>query len=156
MTACLFRIAKIHNQFYFSDLPWNNLIKIILYVYQILPMKFLLYTATQSPAQYWNGKLSLPEEIQVVSPSLPLAEFQLLGILCSLHGHMSPFDLLTGSESNSEKDRDIIAVLTAFQWYLYPRMPLTHYTADEKRISASGSNKRLATKAIDPATTQSM
>jgi|LauGreDrversion4_2_1035121.scaffolds.fasta_scaffold265736_2 hypothetical protein len=119
-------------------------------------MKFHLHVAVQPPSQYWNGKRELPDEIQVVSPLLSMAEFQLLGILCSLHGYMSPFDLLTGSESNSEKDRDIIAILTAFQWYIYPRLPLTHYTVDEKRIGGNGSSKRSSTTAIDPSSSPSM
>lgn len=97
-------------------------------------MKFTLYSLTQPVEQYWNGATALPSEITVLSPIIQMAEFQLLSLLCTLHGKISPHDLLTGSEPNTEKDRDIIAVLTAFQWYMYPRMPLTGYSMDGKRI----------------------
>lgn len=111
-------------------------------------MKFQLHTLRQRPSEYWNGKRSLPEEVHVTSPSLPMAEFQLLSIICTLHGYLSPFDLLTGSEPTSEKDRDLIAVLTAFQWYLHPRLPLTHYSSEEKRIVPS--SKPMIPEPIDP------
>jgi hypothetical protein len=96
-------------------------------------MKFLLYRSQQTPSEYWNGRQALPDELSVQSPTHGLGEFQLLALLCSLHGGMSPYDLLTGSEPDTEKDRDMIAILTAFQWYVYPRMPLTAYTASGKR-----------------------
>jgi hypothetical protein len=111
-------------------------------------MKFKLHKLKQNPSEYWNGKLPLPDEINVISPLLPMAEFQLLSILCSLHGYISPFDLLTGSQSDSEKDRDIVAVLTAFQWYLYPRLPLTHYSSEERRLISN--NKSITFQPIDP------
>lgn len=97
-------------------------------------MKFTLHSLTQPVDQYWNGATMLPSEITVLSPNIRMAEFQLLSLLCTLHGKISPHDLLTGSEPDTEKDRDIIAVLTAFQWYVYPRMPLTGYSVDGKRI----------------------
>ena len=97
-------------------------------------MKFILHRVRQDPSQYWNGRQALPEELTVQSASLPLAEFQLLALLCALHGGMSPYDILTGSEPDTEKDKDIIAILTAFQWYVYPRMPLTAYTVRGKRV----------------------
>jgi len=103
-------------------------------------MKFTLATHRQPPAEYWNGATALPEEIHVPSSQVHLAEFQLLSLLGTLHGHLGAYDLLMGAESGSEKDRDIVAVLTAFQWYLYPRMPSTRYTAGEKRLGASGAS----------------
>jgi hypothetical protein len=103
-------------------------------------MKFTLATHRQPPAEYWNGIEALPAEIHVPSGQTRLAEFQLLSLLGTLHGHLGAYDLLMGAESGSEKDRDIVAVLTAFQWYLYPRMPAARYTAGEKRISAGGAN----------------
>jgi len=103
-------------------------------------MKFTLATHRQPPAEYWNGAEALPAEIHVPSGQTRLAEFQLLSLLGTLHGHLGAYDLLMGAESGSEKDRDIVAVLTAFQWYLYPRMPAARYTAGEKRLSAGGAN----------------
>lgn len=97
-------------------------------------MKFTLYKVRQAPSEYWNGRQELPDELNVPSPIIGLAEFQLLALLCSLHGKMSPFDLLIGSEPDTEKDRDMVAVLTAFQWYVYPRMPLTGYSGTGKRL----------------------
>jgi len=102
-------------------------------------MKFTLATHRQLPAEYWNGAQALPEEIHVPSGQTRLAEFQLLSLLGTLHGHLGAYDLLMGAESGSEKDRDIVAVLTAFQWYLYPRMPAARYTEAERRISAGSA-----------------
>ena len=39
-------------------------------------------------------------------------------------------------DSNSEKDTDINAVMTAFQMYIYPKMPISNYSASDKRINA--------------------
>jgi hypothetical protein len=97
------------------------------------PMKFVLHRLRQNPSEYWNGRQALPDELTVQSPTLAMAEFQLLALLCSLHGRMSPYDLLTGCEPDTEKDRDMVAVLTAFQWYSHPRMPLTAYTGSGAR-----------------------
>jgi hypothetical protein len=106
-------------------------------------MKFSLYKQRQDPSEYWNGRQGLPEELHVASPVIAQAEFQLLALLCSLHGGMTPFDLLTGCEPDTEKDRDMIAILTAFQWYLHPRMPLTAYSATGGRMvsRAKGDKK---------------
>ena len=102
-------------------------------------MKFTLCQTRQKVAEYWNGRQALPDELHVTSPVIGIAEFQLLALICALHGGMSPFDLLTGSEPDTEKDRDMVAVLTAFQWYVHPRMPLTAYSASGARIhSTSG------------------
>lgn len=107
-------------------------------------MKFTLYTTRQLPTEYWNGKQTLPSEIHVASHGIGLAEFQLLALLCGLHGKISPYDLLTGCESDTEKDKDLIAILTAFQWYVYPRMPLSSYTSTGGRIR--GGDKRSGDK----------
>ena len=95
-------------------------------------MKFTLYKQ-QSPSEYWNGIKPLPDEINVISYHLEMAEFELLSILCSLHGFITAFDLLTGSNLDTEKDKDIISILTAFQNYIYPKMPLSHYSDKELR-----------------------
>lgn len=97
-------------------------------------MRFTLYRIRQPPSEYWNGKQQLPDELHVTSPTISIAEFQLIALLCSLHGWITPYDLLTGTDENTEKDRDIVAILTAFQWYVYPRMPLAGYSASGKRI----------------------
>jgi len=97
-------------------------------------MKLTLHRLRQEPSQYWNGRHPLPDEVTVQSASLSIAEFQLLALVCSLHGAISPYDVLTGSEPDTEKDRDMVAILTAFQWYVYPRMPLTAYTAGGTRV----------------------
>jgi len=91
-------------------------------------MKFTLYRAQQAPSEYWNGRQPLPDELHVISPVLASAEFELLALVCALHGWLTPFDLLSGAEPDTEKDRDMVAILTAFQWYVYPRMPLTRYS----------------------------
>lgn len=109
-------------------------------------MKFTLHRLRQQPAEYWNGRNVLPDELTVQSMSLPIAEFQLLALLCSLHGSLTPYDVLTGSEPHTEKDHDIISVLTAFQWYVYPRMPLTTYTADGKRMSGKSGKSENSRK----------
>jgi len=105
-------------------------------------MKLTLHHSVQPPSEYWNGTTPLPSEITVLSSTISTAEFQLLSILCTLHGKLSPYDLLTGSEPNTEKDRDMIAVLTAFQWYLYPRMPLTGYSVQGQRIPLRSATSR--------------
>lgn len=97
-------------------------------------MKFTLHRSQQAPAEYWNGRNGLPDELHVTSPVIAVAEFELLGLLCSLHGWLTPFDILTGGDPDTEKDRDMVAVLTAFQWYVYPRMPLTRYRGSGARM----------------------
>lgn len=95
-------------------------------------MKFVLNSRKNT--DFWNGKTPLPNEINVISNDQQKAELDLLGIICSLHSHVTAFDLLTGADEGSEKDSDINAVMTAFQAYLYPKMPLSNYNGDEKRI----------------------
>jgi hypothetical protein len=48
---------------------------------------------------------------------------------------VTAFDILTGAEKETEKDKDIDAVMTAFQMYISPKMPLSNYSGSEKRIS---------------------
>jgi hypothetical protein len=47
---------------------------------------------------------------------------------------MTAFDMLTGAEEGSEKDRDIGEVLEAFQAFVKPKMPRSNYTGKDKRI----------------------
>jgi hypothetical protein len=99
---------------------------------------------TRDPAlstSFWNGKTSLPLEINVMSYDLCTAEFQLLSILCSLHGYVTAFDLLTGSSAGTEKDGDITSIMTAFQAYLAPKMPLSNYTETDYRLKPSSGKK---------------
>jgi len=96
-------------------------------------MKYTL--ATDKPSSsYWNGEKTLPPTIHVISHSIHTAELELLTILCTLHGKVTAFDILTGAESGSEKDADLNSVLTALQQYIYPKMPLSNYTASDTRV----------------------
>lgn len=81
----------------------------------------------------WHGIQSLPDEINTVQNKQELAEFELLAVIATLHG-ISAFDLITGATEDSEKDRDITEVLTAFQAYIKPKMPLSNYTGSDKRM----------------------
>ena len=96
-------------------------------------MKYTLAT-DKVPSSYWNGTTSLPTTIHVLSHDIHTAELQLLTILCTLHGKVTAFDILTGAESDTEKDADLNAVLTALQQYIYPKMPLSNYTDSDKRV----------------------
>jgi hypothetical protein len=98
-------------------------------------MKFIL-SKDSKPNTFWNGIKQLPNEINVMSYNQHMAEFELLSIICSLHGYLTAFDLLTGSETDTEKDKDLVAVLTAFQMYIRPKMPLSNYSDSEKRIKS--------------------
>lgn len=97
----------------------------------------------------WNGIKPLPSEINVISYQPQMAEFELLSILCTLHGYVTAYDLLTGSAPDTEKDADITSVLTAFQSYLAPKMPLSNYTESDKRSKPPTDKKR---HPIDPST----
>lgn len=90
------------------------------------------YTLNQ-PCSTWNGQQVLPTEINVIHSHPQMAEFELLSIICTLHGFVTAFDILTGAEQGSEKDTDLSAVQEAFQNYLYPKMPLSHYSGSDKR-----------------------
>ena len=104
-------------------------------------MKYTLYKKTDQT--YWNGIKPLPDEIFVIHSQPQHAEFELLSIIAGLHGHITAFDMITGSEENTEKDADINAVLKAFQQYIYPRMPLSMYTSSKKRIKPISSTKSI-------------
>ena len=95
-------------------------------------MKFTL-SKDKPPSSYWNGIRMLPDNINVISPITHVAELELLTTICTLHGHITAFDILTGAETNTEKDNDLNSVLVAFQQYLLPKMPLSHYTGNDKR-----------------------
>lgn len=94
-------------------------------------MKFELNSKTD--ISFWNGKNPLPSEINVISNDQQKAEFDLLGIICSLHSYVTAFDLLTGADDGSEKDLDINIVMKTFQMYLHPKMPLSNYNGQDKR-----------------------
>jgi len=111
-------------------------------------MKFILHHEKPS-STYWNGNKSLPSEINVLSYDIIIAEFELLSIVCSLHGFVSAFDILTGADEGTEKDRDMDAVMTAFQMYLYPKMPISNYGTNDKRIKSATISK---VQPIDPNT----
>jgi hypothetical protein len=96
-------------------------------------MKFTL-NKEKLPQSYWNGNRSLPDEINVMSYNQHMAELELLAVICTLHGYMTAFDIITGAESDTQKDKDINAVQTAFQMYLSPKMPLSNYSGSDKRI----------------------
>jgi hypothetical protein len=63
-----------------------------------------------NPSDYWNGAKPLPDEINVMSYHPPMSEFELLSILCTLHGCPTAYDLLTGSVPDTEKDSDISSI----------------------------------------------
>jgi len=93
------------------------------------------YTLDQRvPSQtFWNGATALPLAITVLHSLPQMAEFELLSILCTLHGHVTAYDILTGANTGTDKDKDIISVLVAFQAYFYPAMPLSNYTPTDMR-----------------------
>ena len=95
-------------------------------------MKYTLHQKVPSHT-FWTGATSLPLEINVLHSLPQMAEFELLSIICALHGHITAFDILTGADSGTDKDKDIVSVLIAFQAYLYPAMPLSHYTSTDMR-----------------------
>lgn len=87
-----------------------------------------------TPPANWNGLHPLPPEIYTHQSTTLLSEFELLGAICGLHGYVSAMDVLTGAEQGTEKDVDLDAVLTAFQLYCMPRMPLMLYDKNDRRI----------------------
>lgn len=95
--------------------------------------KFILNKNKQT-TEYWNGKKPLPDEINVMSYDPIISEFELLSLICALHGYLTAFDILTGANTDTEKDKDINSVMTAFQMYLYPKMPLSNYSSSDKRM----------------------
>jgi hypothetical protein len=95
-------------------------------------MKFTL-SKDKQPSSYWNGIKPLPDTIHVISSIPHVAELELLTTICTLHGYVTAFDILTGAETNTEKDVDLNSVLSALQQYIFPKMPLSHYTGTDKR-----------------------
>jgi hypothetical protein len=103
-------------------------------------MKYTLHRHV-NPSEYWNGMKPLPDEINVMSYHPQMAEFELLSILCTLHGYPTAYDLLTGSVSDTEKDGDIRSIMTAFQAYLHPKMPPSNYSESDKRLRTTVAKK---------------
>ena len=108
--------------------------------------KFTLNKAKNS-TEFWNGKKGLPDEINVMSYDPIISEFELLTLICALHGYITAFDILTGANSDTEKDKDITSVLTAFHMYILPKMPLSNYSSSDKRIKPNDTN--IPVKPID-------
>ena len=94
-----------------------------------------------NPSDYWNGAKPLPDEINVMSYHSQMAEFELLSILCTLHGCPTAYDLLTGSVPDTAKDNDIRSIMTAFQSYLHPKMPPSNYTESDERLKLTVAKK---------------
>lgn len=111
-------------------------------------MKYVLRGAAPST---WNGQRELPREIHTLQHAGKLAEFELLGAICGLHGYVCAMDVLTGAEKGTEKDADLDAVLSAFQAYLAPQLPLSMYTEEDARIHAHV--RSVPPNAIDSTTT---
>lgn len=110
-------------------------------------VSYMKYTLHEQTTNFWNGIKPLPAEINVISHQPHMGEFELLSIICVLHGYITAFDILLGADSGTEKDKDIIAVTTAFQSYLLPKMPLSNYTSTDERLKPAVERKRLP---IDP------
>ena len=91
------------------------------------------YTLSVRPLN-WKGVSDLPNEIHTLQSTAALSEFELLAAICGLHGFVCAFDLLMGAEQGTEKDADLEMVLTAFQSYLSPKMPLSMYSQEDTRI----------------------
>lgn len=96
--------------------------------------KFILNKASNTNI-VWNGISSIPNEINVISSDPIIAEFELLAIICGLHGYITAFDILIGADIDTEKAADIDSVLAVFQQYIYPKMPISNYYSSDKRIS---------------------
>lgn len=109
--------------------------------------KFTL-SKTKNAADYWIGMKPLPDEINVMSYHPIISEFELLSLICGLHGYLTAFDIITGADNNTEKDKDINSVMTAFQMYIYPKMPLSNYSSSDKRIKQIEPNS-LTLKPVD-------
>ncbi len=105
-------------------------------------MKYIL-NKVKNPSEYWNGNKQLPDEINVISYNRDTSEFELLSIICNLHGYVTAFDILTGATNSTEKDKDITSVMTAFEMYIFPSMPLSNYSNSDKRIKLSNKHNNL-------------
>jgi len=108
------------------------------------------YVLRKSPPT-WNGQRELPQEIHTLQGAGRLGEFELLGAICGLHGYVCAMDVLTGAEKGTEKDADLDAVLSAFQAYLAPHLPLSMYTEEDARIRAHV--RSVPPNAMDPMAT---
>jgi len=97
-------------------------------------MKFTLKEINTWNGKTWNGKTPLPNKINVISYDPIMSEFELLSIICALHGYVTAVDILTGANADSEKENDINSVLDAFQMYISPNMPISNYNNADKRI----------------------
>ena len=76
----------------------------------------------------WNGKTELPDDINVMSYHHVMSEFELLSVICALHGYLTAFDIMTNSDPESEKYNDVQSVMAAFKMYLSPKMPISNYS----------------------------
>ena len=94
-----------------------------------------------SDITFWNGIKPLPKEINVIHNLPAMAEFELLSIICVLHGYVTAFDIISGADAGTEKDNDIATVLLAFQLYIYPKMPLSNYSSNDKRRVTAAERK---------------
>lgn len=115
---------------------------IFYYIRYTQPMKY----TRQGSIVMWNGVTALPESIHVLHSTSQLAEFELLSTICGLHGYVTAFDVVTGADSGTEKDADLVAVQEAFQAFVAPRMPMTRYDSGDKRILKRLDDKRLDDK----------
>lgn len=89
----------------------------------------------------WNGKTELPDEINVMSYHPVMSEFELLSVICALHGYLTAFDIMTSSDPESEKYNDIQSVMTAFKMYLSPKMPISNYSNSSRVQLINESSK---------------
>jgi len=69
----------------------------ILNTINILLMKFTLNGNT------WNGNTPLPNEINVISYDPIISEFELLSIICALHGYVTAINILIGGKYRFRK-----------------------------------------------------
>lgn len=92
------------------------------------------FTLNGNTCNTWNGNTPLPNEINVISYDPIISEFELLSIICALHGYVTAIDILIGANIDSEKDNDINSVLDAFKLYISPNMPISNYNNVDKRI----------------------
>lgn len=95
----------------------------------------------------WNGKTELPDEINVMSYHPVMSEFELISVICALHGYLTAFDIMTTSDSKSEKYNDIQSVMTAFKLYLFPKMPISNYS-NSSRIQLINETSKVTP--VDP------
>ena len=75
------------------------------------------YTLDQRvPSQtFWNGATALPLAITVLHSLPQMAEFELLSILCTLHGHVTAYDILTVQIQGRTRTRTLFRFLSPFK-----------------------------------------